>query len=181
VEDCVHGALHLVRKGLADRAKLAIRGRSAGGFTVLAALTFHDVFTAGASYYGVSDLEALAQDTHKFEARYMDRLVGPYPAAQALYRERSPIHHCDRLQAPAIFFQGLEDKVVPPNQAERMVAALRAKGVPVAYVTFANEQHGFRRAENITRALEAELYFYARVWRLPLRECGEAVAIENLR
>jgi dipeptidyl aminopeptidase/acylaminoacyl peptidase len=180
VQDCVYGALHLVNEGRADRARLAIRGRSAGGFTVLAALTFHDVFSAGASYYGVSDLEALAHDTHKFEARYLDRLIGPYPQTQAIYRERSPVHHCERLRTPIIFFQGLEDKVVPPDQAERMAAALRANGVPVAYVAFANEQHGFRRAENITRTLEAELYFYARVWGLPLREAIEPVVIENL-
>jgi dipeptidyl aminopeptidase/acylaminoacyl peptidase len=180
VEDCVHAARYLAAGGRADNKRMAIRGRSAGGFTVLAALTFHDVFSAGASYYGVSDLEALAHDTHKFEARYLDRLVGPYPAAHALYRARSPIHHCERLRTPVIFFQGLEDKVVPPNQAERMVEALRAKGVPVAYVTFANEQHGFRRAENVTRTLEAELYFYARVWALPLREPIEAVSIANL-
>jgi dipeptidyl aminopeptidase/acylaminoacyl peptidase len=180
VQDCVHGALHLVNEGRADRARLAIRGRSAGGFTVLAALTFHDVFSAGASYYGVSDLEALAHDTHKFEARYLDRLIGPYPQAQAIYRERSPINHCERLRTPVIFFQGLEDKVVPPDQAERMAAALRAKGVPVAYVTFANEQHGFRRAENITRTLEAELYFYAHVWDMAPGEVLPTVAIENL-
>ena len=180
VEDCVHGARYLAASGRADGARMAIRGRSAGGFTVLAALAFHDVFSAGASYYGVSDLEALAHDTHKFEARYFDRLVGPFPAAQMIYRERSPIHHCDRLRTPVIFFQGLEDKVVSPSQAERMVDALRAKGVPVAYVTFANEQHGFRRAENVTRTLEAELYFYARVWRMPLGEVLPALTIENL-
>ncbi len=180
VEDCVYGARYLAAGGRADSKRMAIRGRSAGGFTVLAALTFFDVFSAGASYYGVSDLEALAHDTHKFEARYLDRLVGPYPAAQALYRARSPIHHCERLRTPVIFFQGLEDKVVPPNQAERMVDALRDKGVPVAYVTFANEQHGFRRAENVTRTLEAELYFYARIWGLALREPVEPVSIENL-
>src|SRR5439155_25271387 len=116
-------------------------------------LTFHDVFQAGASHYGVGDLEALAQDTHKFESRYLDRLIGPYPGARELYRARSPINFADRLSSPVIFFQGMEDKIVPPNQAEMMVAALRAKGVPVAYLTFEGEQHGFRRAENVKRAV----------------------------
>jgi len=163
VEDCVRGAQHLVARGLADPARLAIRGSSAGGLTTLCALVFHDVFAAGASYYGISDLEALARDTHKFEARYLDRLVGRYPEERDRYRERSPIHHVDRLRRPMIFFQGLEDKVVPPDQAARMVEALRARGVMAAYVTFADESHGFRRAQNIRRALEAELWFYGQV------------------
>jgi dipeptidyl aminopeptidase/acylaminoacyl peptidase len=128
---------------------------------VLCALTFRQVFNAGASYFGISDLEALARDTHKFESRYLDRLIGPYPEARELYRQRSPIHSADKLAVPVIFFQGAEDEVVPPNQAERMVDALRAKQVAVAYFLFEGEQHGFRRAENIKRALDAELYFYA--------------------
>src|SRR5204863_8900044 len=139
VDDCVSGARHLVACGLADGGRLAIRGGSAGGYTTLCALTFRDAFRAGASYYGVSDLEALARETHKFESRYLDRLVGPYPERRDLYRERSPIHFTDRLACPVILFQGLEDKVVLPNQAELMVAALRAKGLPVAYVPFAGE------------------------------------------
>jgi len=164
VEDCIRGAEFVVAQGRADPARLAIRGSSAGGLTTLCALTFHDRFAAGASYYGISDLEALARDTHKFEAHYLDRLIGPYPAARDNYLERSPIHHVARLRRPMIFFQGLEDKVVPPDQAERMVNALHARGVAVAYVTFTDESHGFRRAENIRRALEAELSFYGQVF-----------------
>jgi dipeptidyl aminopeptidase/acylaminoacyl peptidase len=143
---------------------MAIMGGSAGGYTTLCALTFRDAFAAGASRYGVSDLEALAKDTHKFEARYMDRLVGPYPEAKAVYVARSPIHHVERLSCPVIFTQGLEDVVVPPSQAERMVEALEGKGVPVAYLAFEGEQHGFRRAETIKRVYEAELEFYGRVF-----------------
>jgi len=166
VEDCAAGARWLVQHGRADGKRLAIRGGSAGGYTTLAALTNTSVFQAGASYYGVSDLEALARDTHKFESRYLDSLIGPYPARRDLYQERSPINHVDRLSCPVIFFQGLEDKVVPPDQARRMVAALESKGLPVEYVTFPQEQHGFRRAETIARALEAELGFYAQVFAL---------------
>lgn len=164
VDDCVAGARDLVDRGLADRARLAIRGGSAGGYTTLAALTFRDLFATGASHYGVSDLEALARDTHKFEKHYLDSLIGPYPAQKDLYRARSPIHAVDRLSRPMIFFQGLQDKVVPPDQAARMALALKQKGIAVEYVTFADEQHGFRRAENIARALEAELAFYGRVF-----------------
>ncbi len=165
VEDMVHAARHLVRSGRADESRLIIRGGSAGGYTTLAALTFHPgVFKAGASYYGISDIEVLAHDTHKFEARYLDRLVGPYPAARDEYRARSPIHFVDRLACPIILFQGLEDRVVPPNQSAMMADAARAKGLPVAYLTFEGEQHGFRRAETIIRSLEAELYFYGVVF-----------------
>lgn len=180
VDDCVNGALYLVEKGRVDGNRLAIRGSSAGGYTTLCALTFRDVFRAGASYYGIGDLEALVRDTHKFEARYLDRLVGPHPERQDLYRERSPVHFTDQLSCPVIFFQGLDDPVVPPNQAETMVATLRAKGLPVAYLAFPVEQHGFRRAETIRRALEAELYFYSRVFSFDLPDPGEAVNIENL-
>ena len=164
VEDVVKGAEAMVARGLADPSRLAIRGGSAGGYTVLAALAFHDTFTAGCSLYGISDLAALAADTHKFESGYLDQLIGPYPERSDLYRARSPIHHTDGLSAPVIFFQGLDDKVVPPSQAEAMVAVLRAKGVPVAYVPFEGEGHGFRRAENIRRALDGELSFYGQVW-----------------
>ncbi|HEU5318649.1 MAG TPA: prolyl oligopeptidase family serine peptidase, partial [Chloroflexota bacterium] len=152
-----------------------------GGYTTLCALTFRDVFTAGASHFGVSDLEALAKDTHKFESRYLDSLVGPYPARKDLYVARSPIHHVERLSCPVIFTQGLEDPVVPPNQAERMVEALKRKGIPVAYVPFAGERHGYRKAENIKRALDAELYFYSRVWGFELADEIEPVEIANLR
>jgi dipeptidyl aminopeptidase/acylaminoacyl peptidase len=164
VDDCVNAALHLAGRGLVDRERLLIRGRSAGGFTTLAALAFHPgVFKAGASYYGVADLELLARDTHKFESRYLDRLVGPYPARRDLYRARSPIHAADRLSCPIIFFQGLDDRVVPPEQAENMAAALRAKGLEVSLVTFPGEAHGFRKAETIVRCLDEEAAFYARV------------------
>ena len=180
VEDCLAGARHLVERGLADAARLAIRGGSAGGYTTLCALTFHDLFRAGASYYGVSDLESLARDTHKFEARYLDRLIGPHAARRDLYRDRSPIHHVDRLSCPVIFFQGLDDKVVPPDQTEKMVNALRTQGIPVAYVSLAGESHGFRRAENIRRALEAELYFYSRIFGFTPADALAPVTIENL-
>jgi dipeptidyl aminopeptidase/acylaminoacyl peptidase len=180
VEDCVNGATYLVELKRADANRLAIRGGSAGGFTALAALTFYDTFKAGASYYGIGDLEALARDTHKFESRYTDSLVGPYPERRDLYEARSPIHYVDRLACPVIFFQGLEDKVVPPNQAETMVEALRAKGLPVAYIAFAGEQHGFRRAETIIRAREAELYFYGKVFGFTPADAIEPVPIENL-
>ena len=180
VDDCVNGAKFLVAEGRADSNRLMIDGGSAGGYTTLCALTFRDVFKAGASHYGVSDLEALELDTHKFEAKYSDGLVGPYPERRDLYIERSPIHFVDRLSCPVIFFQGLEDKVVPPNQAEMMVDALRKKGVPVAYVAFEGEQHGFRKAENIKRALDGELYFYSRVFGFALADEVEPVSIENL-
>ena len=180
VDDCLNAARHVVELGLVDGARLAIRGSSAGGFTTLCALTFHAVFKAGASYYGIGDLEALPRDMHKFESHYEERLVGPYPARQDLYRARSPIHFADRLSCPVIFFQGLDDAVVPPSQAEAMVAALRAKRLPVAYIAFAGESHGFRRAENIQRALEAELYFYSRVFGFTPADPLEPVAIENV-
>jgi dipeptidyl aminopeptidase/acylaminoacyl peptidase len=180
VDDCVNGALFLARQGQVDRAKLIIRGGSAGGYTTLAALTFRDVFKAGASYYGISDLEALEEEGHKFESKYSHTLVAPYPERRDLYLQRSPIHYTDRLSCPIILFQGLEDKVVPPNQAEMMFDAVKAKGIPVAYVPFEGEQHGFRKAENIKRSLDAELYFYSRVFGFDLAEPVEPVHIENL-
>jgi dipeptidyl aminopeptidase/acylaminoacyl peptidase len=148
--------------------------------TTLCALTFHDVFRAGASHYGVSDLEALARETHKFESRYLDRLVGAYPEAKAVYRARSPIHHVERLSCPIIFFQGLEDAVVPPNQAELTVEALRRKGLPVAYLTFPGEQHGFRKAETIQTVLRAELAFYGRIFGFSPADGLPDLAIDNL-
>jgi dipeptidyl aminopeptidase/acylaminoacyl peptidase len=161
VEDCINGAKFLVERGLVDPERMVISGGSAGGYTTLAALVFHDVFRGGASYYGVSDIAALARDTHKFESRYLDWLIGPYPQCEALYRERSPVYHAERLSRPVIFFQGDEDAVVPPNQTEAMVEALRRRGTPVSYFLFSGEQHGFRNGANIQRALDAELYFYA--------------------
>ncbi len=180
VEDCVYGARYLADQGKVDRNRLIIRGSSAGGYTSLAALTFHDTFHAGASLYGVGDLETLVRDTHKFESRYLDGLIGPYPERRDLYRERSPIQAVDRLSCPIIFFQGLEDKIVPPNQAESMVAALRSKGLPVAYIAFEGEQHGFRRAETIKRVFEAELTFYGRVLGFHPAGDFDPVEIENL-
>ena len=180
VDDCVNGARYLVEIGEADDKRLMITGGSAGGYTTLCALTFRDVFRAGASHYGISDAEALEKDTHKFESRYSNGLIGPYPERRDLYYERSPINFTDRLSCPVIFFQGLEDKVVPPNQAEMMVDALREKGIPVAYLPFEGEQHGFRQAKNIKRALDAELYFYSRVFGFELADPVEPVEIENL-
>ncbi len=180
VDDCANGAKYLATIGEVDGDRLVIDGGSAGGYTTLCALTFRDTFKAGASLYGVSDLEALATDTHKFEARYLDSLIGPYPERRDLYMERSPIHACDRLNCPVIFFQGDEDKVVPPNQAEMMVNALRAKGLPVAYVLYKGEQHGFRQAANIKRTMDGEFYFYARIFGFQMADEVEPVAIENL-
>jgi dipeptidyl aminopeptidase/acylaminoacyl peptidase len=180
VDDCANGARYLAEQGRVDDKRLAIRGSSAGGYTTLCALTFRNIFKAGASYYGISDLEALAKETHKFEARYLDRLVGPYPERQDIYRQRSPIHFTDLLSCPLILFQGLEDEVVSPNQAEMMVAALQAKGLTVAYVPFEGEQHGFRQAETIKRALDSELYFYSRVFGFELAEAVEPIEIHNL-
>jgi dipeptidyl aminopeptidase/acylaminoacyl peptidase len=180
VEDCVAGARWLAAQGRVDGKRMVMRGSSAGGFTTLCALTFHDCFAAGASYYGIGDLETLATGTHKFEQHYLDRLVGPWPAAAARYRARSPIHQADRLRTPVIFFQGREDKVVPPDQAERLAAVLRARKIPVAQVVFDDEAHGFRRAANIERALEAEYAFYARVLGFAPADELPPLAIENL-
>jgi dipeptidyl aminopeptidase/acylaminoacyl peptidase len=181
VDDCANGARYLVGRGEVDGDRLMITGGSAGGYTTLCALTFRDTFNAGASHYGVSDAEALAKETHKFESRYLDGLMGPYPDKQAIYAARSPINFTDRLSCPVIFFQGLEDKVVPPNQAEKMVDALQKKGIAVAYLPFEGEQHGFRQAKNIKRALDGELYFYSRVLRFELAEPVEPVEIANLQ
>lgn len=180
VDDCVNGARYLVEQGLVDGERLTIRGWSASGYTTLAALAFRDVFKAGASHFGISDLEAMARDTHKFESRYLDRLIGPYPARKDIYEERSPIHYVDRLACPLILFQGLEDKVVPPNQAQMMYDAVDAKGLPVALVMFEGEQHGFRKAENIRRSLDGELYFLSRVFGFEPAEAIEPVPIANL-
>ena len=180
VDDCINGAKRLVQQGLADADRLIIRGSSAGGYTTLLALTTRDAFSAGASYYGISELEAMIRDTHKFESRYLDGLIGPFPEQEERYRERSPINHIEGLSAPMIVLQGLDDAIVPPNQAELMVNALREKGLPVAYLTFEGEQHGFRQAANIRRALEAELYFYSRVFGFALADDIEPVRIDNL-
>jgi dipeptidyl aminopeptidase/acylaminoacyl peptidase len=182
VDDNINAARYLVEEGKADPDRLIIRGGSAGGYTTLAALAFHpDVFAAGASYYGVSDVEALAKDTHKFESRYLDTMIGPYPEMKDLYRERSPIHFIERLSCALILFQGLEDKVVPPDQSERMAEAVRGKGLPIAYIAFEGEQHGFRKADTIIRCLEAELYFYGAIFRFTPADTLPLIYIENLR
>lgn len=179
VQDCANAARWLADQGEVDLARLAIRGGSAGGYTTLAALAFTDVFAVGASHYGVADAAALARDTHKFESRYLDRLIGPWPEAQKIYEERSPIHHTEALSCPLILFQGLEDRVVPPAQAETMAEALRAKGIPFVLLTFEGEQHGFRRAETITRVIEAEMAFYGRVLGFTPADPAPELPIEN--
>lgn len=178
VHDCCEAARYAVKQQWVDGDKLAIRGGSAGGYTTLASLVFKDVFKAGASHYGVSDLEALTKETHKFESRYLDQLIGPYPEQASLYKERSPVHAVEQLSCPIIFFQGLEDKIVLPNQAEMMVDALKQKGIPVAYLAYENEQHGFRQSKNIKRTLEAEYYFYASIFGFDCVDDVEPVKFE---
>ncbi len=166
VDDVCAAADCAVNQGWADPEKLIIKGSSAGGYTVLAALAFRNTFKAGVSLYGIGDLETLVTDTHKFEARYLDKLVGNYPQQKAIYEQRSPIHYIDDISCPLLVFQGLEDKVVPPNQAETMVDAVRAKGLEVRYITFPDEGHGFRNAHNIETMLNEELRFYQDIFEL---------------
>ena len=180
VDDVINAARFLIGRGDVNAERITIRGGSAGGYTTLSALTFRDFFKAGASHYGIGDLEALVRDTHKFESRYLDRLVGPYPADRTTYHARSPVNFTDRLSSPMILFQGAEDRAVPPSQAQAMYDAVRAKGLPVAYLLFEHEQHGFRRAETIKRVLQAELYFYGRVFGFTPAEAIEPVVIANL-
>lgn len=180
VEDAAIAAMALAQQGLADARRLIIRGGSAGGFTTLAAHAFFDTFAAGASYYGISDIEALARDTHKFESRYLDQLIGPYPARRDLYLDRSPIHHLEGFRAPLLLLQGLEDPVVPPNQSEMIYEALKARGIPTAYLAFAGEAHGFRKAQNQIVAREAELFFYAKVLGLEPADALPGIVIEHL-
>lgn len=179
VQDCSNGARHLIHSGQVDRRRIAITGRSAGGYTTLCALIFQDLFCAGACYYGINNLEVLAMNIHKFEAHYLQSLVGPYPQCKDLYQQRSPIHFVQRLCCPVIFLQGTADPIATPEQAELMVQALRAKGLPVAYLLFEGEGHGFEQAENIVRALDSELFFYARIFGFPLPHAGVSVPIEN--
>lgn len=179
VEDCVAAATHLVAQGKVDGKRLVTKGSSAGGLVTLSALTFHSVFRAGASYYGISDIETLAADTHKFESRYIDQLIGPYPAEQHKYQERSPINFTERLSCPVILFQGSDDKIVPPSQAEKFVEVLQQKGIPVAYQLFENEGHGFQQASTIKRTLTAELYFYSKVLGFELGQETEPIHIHN--
>ena len=180
VDDCINAAKYLVSQGLADENKVAIEGGSAGGYTTLAALAFRDYFKAGASLFGLSELEIFAKETHKYESRYLDGLIGPYPAERDLYIERSPLFKARNISVPVIFFQGDEDKIVPPNQAELMFEAVRAREIPTAYVLYPGEQHGFRKAENIQRTLEGRLYFYAKVFGIALADDIPALEIENL-
>lgn len=180
VDDLCSGARYLVEQGLAHPERLIVRGSSAGGYSVLSALAFRDVFSAGASLYGIGDLETLARDTHKFEARYLDSLIGPYPEAIERYRQRSPVHHSENIHCPVIFFQGLEDKVVPPSQAEAMVKKLRDNGTPVAYLPIPDEGHGFRRADNARRVLEAELAFYGKVFGFTPPDIDVRLTVHNL-
>ncbi len=180
LDDCTSAATWLAAQGLADPARLAIRGGSAGGYTTLCAATFRDLFAAGASYFGVGDLEALARDTHKFESRYLDRMVAPWPDGVAVYRERSPIHGVDRIRTPLLVLQGADDMVVPQAQADELVAALARNGVPHAYLLFQGEGHGFRRAENRRRSLEAELSFYAQVLGFELADVIEPIEVIGL-
>ena len=164
VDDCVAAARFLADRGDVDPERLAISGGSAGGYTTLAALAFREVFAAGITLFGVGDLETMARDTHKFESRYLDRLVGPYPEAADVYRQRSPVHFLDQIRCPVLVMQGLDDRVVPPSQAEAIVAALEANGIPHAYLAFEGEGHGFRGAVAIRRSLEAELAFLGQVF-----------------
>jgi len=180
VDDAVNAARFLVDRGDADRDRLIIHGGSAGGYTTLRALTSRDAFAAGASYFGISDLVVFHEETHKFESRYDEHLVGPYPASLDLYRERSPIRSIDQLKAPLILFQGLEDKIVPPNQSEMIFEAAKRQGVPVSYIAYPGEQHGFRRAEHIKRTFEAEASFYSQIFGFALADPVEPVPIENL-
>ncbi len=180
VQDCVNAAQYLADRGDVDPERMAIRGGSAGGFTTLAALVFTDVFKAGANYFGVADFETFVGDTHKFESRYLDSLVGPYPERKDLYHDRSPANFVDRISVPVVTFQGLEDAIVPPSQSEQIVNALRRKKVPCAYVTYEGEQHGFRKAENMIHSLESELYFYGRVFGFEPADRLEPIEIENL-
>jgi dipeptidyl aminopeptidase/acylaminoacyl peptidase len=180
VDDCVAGAGFLAARGDVDAERLIIRGGSASGFTTLAALAFRDTFRAGASYFGIGDLEAFATETHKFESRYLVRLVGPYPERAELYRERSPVNAADRISCPVLVLQGLDDRVVPPSEAERIVAALRENGIPHAYLAFEGEDHGFRKAENIVRSFEAELSFYGQVFGFRPADPIEPIRVAGL-
>ena len=181
-DDCIAAAQHLIDQGLVDKDRVIIRGGSAGGYTTINALTFHDFFAAGAALYGIADLMVFIGDTHKYESRYLESLVGPYPAEAQRYHDRSAINFMDQLATPMIILQGLEDEIVPPSQAEIMVDALESKGLPYAYIGFPGEQHGFRQAANIIRAQEAELYFYGKVLGFePADEIGdEVVEVRNL-
>ncbi|MCH9617142.1 MAG: hypothetical protein SP1CHLAM9_04500 [Chlamydiia bacterium] len=180
VDDCENCALHLVNEGLVDSNRLTVRGGSAGGYTTLALLTFRDTFAAGASYFGVSDLGLLAEDTHKFESRYLDKLIGEYPKEKDLYNERSPLFHTEKMKKPILLLQGDQDKVVPVEQAEKMYHALLNKGIPTAYLLFQGEGHGFCKKENIIKAIDSELYFYQKIFKQKITFASPPLLIENL-
>jgi len=180
VDNCVNGAAWLAAEGLVDPARLAIRGGSASGYTTLCAITFRDVFRAGVSYFGIGDLETFDTITHKFESKYTQRLVGPYPERTDLYHARSPLNFADRISCPALILQGLDDRVVPPAQAEQIVDALRERRLPHAYLAFEGEDHGFRQAKNIIRSFEAELSFYAQIFGFAPADQIEPIEIVNL-
>lgn len=179
LDDAINAVKYLADKGLVDIKRTAITGGSAGGFTVIACLTFRSFFQAGGAHYGVADLIAMAKDTHKFESRYLDGLVGPYPQAEEVYKARSAVYHPDKMVTPMILFQGDEDKVVPPEQSRSLYRALKQKGVPTAYLEFAGEQHGFRQAKNIKRSIEAEYYFYGQIFQYTPADEIEPVEIDN--
>ncbi|MBM31498.1 MAG: peptidase [Chloroflexi bacterium] len=178
-DDCISAAKYLVGKKLVDQKKIAIRGGSAGGYTTLCALSFHNYFSAGASYYGVADAGELAKDTHKFESRYLDSLIAPYPKEKKLYEERSPIFYVDNIKCPVIIFQGEEDMIVPKSQAEEMVKALEKKKIPYTYQLYQGEQHGFRKTENIIRSLESELLFYGSIFGFTPADIIPPININN--
>ncbi|HKR98150.1 MAG TPA: prolyl oligopeptidase family serine peptidase, partial [Candidatus Dormibacteraeota bacterium] len=179
VEDCIAAGRYLAELGLVDGSRMTVTGGSAGGYIVLCAMTYHDVFAAGAAHYGIADWETLVAHTHKFEERYFVSMLGPYPERRDLYYERSPIHFIERVRKPLILFQGLDDPVVPPEQSQSMYDAVRARGVPTAYIAFEGEQHGFRQSANIRRALEAELAFYCRVLGIEPAEQLPPIDIAN--
>ncbi|HEY4914732.1 MAG TPA: prolyl oligopeptidase family serine peptidase [Candidatus Dormibacteraeota bacterium] len=179
VDDCINAARYLVDQGLVDGERVSITGGSAGGYTVLLSLTKRDFYDAGASHFGIGDLETFIKDTHKFESHYVDTLVGPYPERADLYRDRSAVHFADNLKVPVILFQGLEDKIVPPSQAEEFVAVCQKKKLPHAYVAFEGEQHGFRQEKNIRRSIEGEMYFLSRMFGFQTADKIEPVRIEN--
>lgn len=178
--DCVAGARWLAAEGIVDGQQLAIRGGSASGYTTLCAVTFSDVFSAGTSYFGIGDLETFARTTHKFESRYLDRLIGPYPERKDLYHDRSPLNFADRIACPVLIMQGAEDRIVPPAQAEQIVDVLRERRLPHAYILFPGEDHGFRSAANIIRSFEAELSFYGQVFGFTPADAIEPIAVEFL-
>jgi dipeptidyl aminopeptidase/acylaminoacyl peptidase len=179
VDDCIDAARFLVAQGLADKSRVWITGGSAGGFTALLSLTRRDFYNAGASHYGIGDLELFVKETHKFESRYMDTLVGPYPERADVYRDRSAVRFADNLKCPVILFQGLEDKIVPPSQAEEFVAVCKKKKLPYAYVAFEGEQHGFRQEKNIRRSIEGELNFVSQIFGFAIADPVEPIKIEN--